>query len=85
MKKGAGSHTDNVALIAADELNGLLETAHLLRSDRNAQRLQTALLRVQKGEGKARKWERERDEGVRREIWIHSSRNVPYLLQQFIV
>jgi len=41
---------EDVALIAADELAGLLETAHLLRSDRNARRLLTALLRAQQGE-----------------------------------
>lgn len=35
-----------VALIAADELSGLLETAHLLRSPANARRLLTALARV---------------------------------------
>jgi antitoxin YefM len=35
-----------VAMIAADELEGLLETAHLLRSSRNAQRLLTALNRA---------------------------------------
>ena len=35
-----------VALIAADELSGLLEVAHLLRSPTNAQRLLTALTRV---------------------------------------
>jgi antitoxin YefM len=32
-----------VALVAADELESLLETAHLLRSPRNAQRLLQAL------------------------------------------
>src|SRR5207302_11266322 len=32
-----------VALVPADELMGLLETAHLLRSPKNAQRLLTAL------------------------------------------
>ncbi len=37
---------DPVALIAADELSGLLETAHLLRSPANARRLLTALARV---------------------------------------
>ncbi len=37
----------DVALIAADELAGLLETAHLLRSPANAERLLTALVRVQ--------------------------------------
>lgn len=36
----------DVALIAVDELNGLLETAHLLRSPRNAKRLLTALERA---------------------------------------
>ena len=35
-----------VAMIAADELAGLLETAHLLRSPENARRLLTALNRV---------------------------------------
>jgi antitoxin YefM len=38
-----------VALVAADELAGLLETAHLLRSARNAARLLTALRRALKG------------------------------------
>lgn len=37
----------DVALIAADELQSLLETAHLLRSPANAERLLTALARVQ--------------------------------------
>ena len=36
----------DVALIAADELDGLLEAAHLLRSPKNAQRLLTALHRA---------------------------------------
>jgi antitoxin YefM len=34
---------EDVALISASELSGLLETAHLLRSPRNAERLLTAL------------------------------------------
>ena len=37
---------EDVALIAADELAGLLETAHLLRSPAYARRLLTALARV---------------------------------------
>ena len=37
---------EDVALIAADELRGLLETAHLLRSPKNAERLLTALARA---------------------------------------
>lgn len=42
---------ESAALIAADELVGLLETAHLLRSPANAQRLLNALARALKGEG----------------------------------
>lgn len=38
-----------VALLSAEELSSLLETAHLLRSPKNAQRLLTALLRARKG------------------------------------
>ncbi len=36
----------DVALIAADELESLVETAHLLRSSKNAERLLTALTRA---------------------------------------
>ena len=36
----------DVAMIAADELMGLVETAHLLRSEKNAQRLLAALARA---------------------------------------
>ena len=36
----------DVALIAVDELNDLLETAHLLRSPENAKRLLNALARA---------------------------------------
>jgi antitoxin YefM len=38
---------EDVALISAEELSGLLETAHLLRSPANAKRLLTALGRAQ--------------------------------------
>jgi antitoxin YefM len=38
---------EDVALVSADELTGLLETAHLLRSPANARRLLTALRRAQ--------------------------------------
>jgi antitoxin YefM len=41
---------EDVALIAADELRGLMETAHLLRSPRNAERLLTALARARSEE-----------------------------------
>src|SRR5688572_23899553 len=43
---------EDVALIAADELSSLLETAYLLRSPANAQRLLSALERSFRGEGK---------------------------------
>jgi len=38
---------DDVALVSAEELAGIMETAHLLRSPKNAQRLLAALTRVQ--------------------------------------
>jgi antitoxin YefM len=44
----------DVALIPASELDGLKETAHLLRSPRNARRLMTALCRAQAGKIKPR-------------------------------
>ncbi|MEI6330846.1 MAG: type II toxin-antitoxin system Phd/YefM family antitoxin [Pseudanabaena sp. ELA645] len=37
---------DNVALIAADELQSILETMHLLRSPKNAERLLNAISRA---------------------------------------
>jgi len=41
-----------VAIIPADELSGLLETAHLLRSPKNAERLMKALHRATATNGK---------------------------------
>jgi len=46
---------DDVALISASELSSLLETAHLLRSPKNAERLLRALNRAIKGKGKTQK------------------------------
>jgi len=43
----------DVALVAAQELSSLLETAHLLRSPKNAQRLLSAMNRAKAGKGKA--------------------------------
>ena len=45
--------TRDVALIPAAELAGLIETAHLLRSPRNARRLMAALRRAERGGTKA--------------------------------
>lgn len=42
---------EDAALIAADELAGLLETAHLLRSPANAERLLATLARIREGAG----------------------------------
>lgn len=43
--------SEDVALIAADELASIMETAHLLRSPKNAKRLFAALDRVRKASG----------------------------------
>ena len=42
---------EDVALISASELTGLLETSHLLRSAKNAERLLAAFARAVKKEG----------------------------------
>jgi len=41
----------DVAIIPADELAGLIETAHLLRSPKNAERLMQAMQEVERGGG----------------------------------
>lgn len=43
----------DVAIISADELAGIMETAHLLRSPKNAERLLDALRELDRGKGKA--------------------------------
>ena len=47
-RRGAG----DVALMPAEELAGLMETAHLLRLPKNAKRLLTALRRADRRSGK---------------------------------
>jgi antitoxin YefM len=42
----------DVAIIAADELAGLEETAHLMRSPANARRLRESLRELDRGRGK---------------------------------
>ena len=44
----------DVAMVSAGQLTGLLETVHLLRSQKNARRLLTALERVLSGFAKDR-------------------------------
>ena len=56
---------DDVALIAADELESLLESAHLLRSPRNADRLLAALQRA-----RARTESPQRVEDLRAEVGL---------------
>ena len=58
---------ESVALIAADELDSLLETAYLLRSPKNAARLLTALERA-----KARTLEPQSIDSLRQELGIDS-------------
>jgi antitoxin YefM len=43
---------DNVVVISETELLGLMETAHLLRSPKNAKRLLSALNRAKRKQGK---------------------------------
>jgi antitoxin YefM len=57
-----------VAMVPADELAGLIETAHLLRSPKNAQRLLAALRRAQSRKGRPEPLEKLRREmGLARE------------------
>jgi antitoxin YefM len=58
-----------VAMVPADELMGLIETAHLLRSPKNAQRLLAALHRAQRKKGKPEPLEK-----LRRELGLGSNR-----------
>lgn len=45
-------NAENVALVSESELSSILETAHLLRSPKNAQRLLKALMNIQEENGK---------------------------------
>jgi antitoxin YefM len=58
-----------VAMVPADELAGLMETAHLLRSPKNAQRLLTALRRAMGRKGKSEPLEK-----LRREMGLAQDR-----------
>jgi antitoxin YefM len=59
----------DVALVPADELASLMETAHLLRSPKNAQRLLTALHRAARAKGKP-----ESVDKLRREMGLGAAR-----------
>lgn len=60
---------EDVALVAAGELASLSETAHLLRSPKNARRLDSALQRAKARRGKAQS-----TESLRREIGLESKK-----------
>lgn len=62
-RKGAG----DVALVPAAELSAIMETAHLLRSPKNATRLLRAFRRAGKGSGKPEPLDK-----LRREMRIES-------------
>lgn len=57
--------SEDVALVSASELSSLMETAHLLRSPKNARRLLTALRRAQSKKLKPRPME-----DLRRELGL---------------
>lgn len=59
----------DVALVPADELASLMETAHLLRSPKNAERLFAALNRAKRGKGR-----RQTVDQLRREMKLGSDR-----------
>ncbi|MGE0087117.1 MAG: type II toxin-antitoxin system Phd/YefM family antitoxin [Desulfococcaceae bacterium] len=44
-----GRGAENIAIVPASELSGILETNHLLKSSRNAERLLNALQRAKTG------------------------------------
>lgn len=57
--------SSDVALISAEELSSLMETAHLLRSPKNVERLLTALKRA-----KANKLKPKTVESLRKELGL---------------
>lgn len=59
---------EDIALLPADELSSLVETAHLLHSPANARRLLEALERAMKGEGQPMTVEE-----LRREVGLDAS------------
>ena len=60
--------TEDVALISAAELTSLIETAHLLRSPKDAERLLTALARARRRTGSPQSVEE-----LRREVGLDAT------------
>lgn len=61
---------EDVVLISAAELRGLVETAHLLRSPKNAERLLKALSRAKQGGGR----KPQTIESLRRELGVDAEK-----------
>lgn len=59
----------DVALISASELSSILETAHLLRSPKNATRLISAMERAKKRRGRAQSVDK-----LRREMGLEAAK-----------
>jgi antitoxin YefM len=55
-------NAEDVALVSAEELESIMETAHLLRSPKNAERLLSALKRAKKREGRSSSIEKLRND-----------------------
>lgn len=68
-RRGAHRAANDVALVPAQELAGLMETAHLLRSPRNARRLLAALRRATRGKKRPQALDK-----LRREIGLGAAR-----------
>lgn len=62
-------NAEDVAMISADELAGLTETAYLLRSPQNADRLLSALAKALKSKGKPQSIEE-----LRREVGFETKK-----------
>jgi antitoxin YefM len=59
--------SEDVAMISADELASLTETAYLMRSPQNAERILSALARALKNQGKSQSIE-----DLRREVGLET-------------
>ncbi len=61
--------SEDVAMISADELASLTETAYLMRSSQNAKRILSALARALKNKGKSQSMEE-----LRREVGLEAEK-----------
>ena len=61
--------SEDVAMISADELASLTETAYLLRSPQNAERILSALAKALKGNGNSQSMEE-----LRREVGLETKK-----------